>query len=141
MSTLIILYESSIGYNLFEIKEWEEIQNNTKEFLESVNDYKVLKGAVSLLAKHNFKSAKDALENIKAISNGEATPELLEFLKNNLPISKKKSTSQFELGVADKQLAKCIKDELNINKKQEIIMENELAQAYSEVYEILKYIK
>ena len=26
MSTLIILYESSIGYNLFEVKEWEEIQ-------------------------------------------------------------------------------------------------------------------
>ena len=115
MSTLIILYESSIGYNLFEVKEWEEIQNNTKEFLESVNDYKVLKGAVSLLAKYNFKNAKEALENIKGVSNGDATPELLEFLRNNLPISKKKSTSQFVLGVGDKQLAKNIKEELNVN--------------------------
>lgn len=115
MSTLILLFETAIGYSLFEIKEWEEIQSNSKEFLISALEYKTFSKSVSLLASHQFKTAQEALDNIKSISNKESNDDLIEFLKANLPISKKKSSSQFTLGVMDKSLAQAIKDALNVS--------------------------
>ena len=115
MSTLILLMESSIGYSLFEVKEWDEIQGNTSEFLKSALEYKTLSKSVSLLGFHQFETAKEALDNIKKISDKECSEELEEFLKSNLPISKKKSSNQFVLGVIDKNLGQNIKDKLNVN--------------------------
>lgn len=115
MASLIVLFESAVGYSLFEIKEWEEIQSNTTEFLKSVYEFKTLSKSVSLLASHQFKTAKEALDNIKAITEKESSEELLEFLRANLPLSKKKASSKFVLGVVDKNLGQTIKDKLNVN--------------------------
>ena len=115
MSTLILLFESAVGYSLFQIKEWEEIQQNSDEFLKSANEFSNLTKAVSLLASKQFKTAKEALENIKCISDKTCSPELLEFLQFNLPQSKKKSSSQFVLGVIDKSLGIAIKEHIQVN--------------------------
>lgn len=115
MSTLILLFESAVGYSLFQIKEWEEIQSDSTEFLKSAYEFSNLSQSVKLLASRQFKIAKEALENIKCISNKECSPELLEFLQTNLPLSKKKASSQFVLGVVDKGLAANIKEALSVN--------------------------
>ena len=103
MSKLILLFESAIGYTLFEIKQWEEVQSNSVEFLKSALEYKTLSESVKLLASHQFATAEEALANIKALTDKEASEELLEFLKENLPSVGKKS-SKFALGVCEKNL-------------------------------------
>lgn len=115
MTTLILLFESAVGYSLFQIKEWEEIQSDSTEFLKSAYEFSSLSQSVKLIASRQFKTAKEALENIKCISNKEESPELHEFLQANLPLSKKKASSQFVLGVVDKGLAANIKESLNVN--------------------------
>lgn len=114
MSQLILLFESAIGYTLFEIKQWEEVQSNSVEFLKSALEYKTLSESVKLLASHQFATAEEALANIKATTDKEASEELLEFLKENLPSVGKKS-SKFTLGVCEKNLGVNIKDHLKIN--------------------------
>jgi len=107
MSTLILLFESSVGYSLFKIKEWEEIQNNTTEFIKSSLDFKNLKESVKLLASHQFETAKEAMENIQKVSNKETSKEMISFLKENLPSGK-----SFVLGVLDINLAQGIKEKV-----------------------------
>lgn len=114
MSNLIILFESAVGYSLFEIKQWEEINSNSQNFIKSVlNDFGSLSQSVKLIAEHHFKTANEALDNIKAITDKTCSKELLDFLSLHLPAKKKKSSSSFVLGVQDKGLAKNIKENLN----------------------------
>lgn len=115
MSKLILLFESAIGYSLFEIDEWEEIQSDTQEFLKSSLEYKNIAKRITLLASHQFKTAKEAIDNIRQVTNKECGEDLLEFLQSNLPSGKKKSSSGFVLGVIDKALGQDIKDKLNVN--------------------------
>ena len=114
MSKLILLLESAVGYNLFEIKEWEEIQASSTEFIKSALDFGTLNQSVTLLAEHHFKTAGEAFDNIQSITKKECSKELKTFLSNNLPLSKKKSSKSFVLGVLEKGLAKSIKEELNV---------------------------
>lgn len=51
-----------------------------------------------------FKTSKQALDNITAISNKTLTEDLQEFLKLNLPTKKK--SSKVSLAVIDPNLAK-----------------------------------
>lgn len=114
MPKLILLLESAVGYNLFEIKEWEEIQASSSEFIKSALDFGTLNQSVSLIAEHHFKTANEAFENIQAIHGKQCSSDLVTFLRNNLPTSKKKSSKSFALGVLEKGLAKKIKEELNV---------------------------
>ena len=110
MSTLILLFESAVGYSLFEIKEWEEIKTNSDDFLKSANEFKVLQQSVKLIANHQFKTAKEALVNIQSISSNEVSNDLNEFLTSNLP----KKKSKFTLGLMERELAKQVKDALGV---------------------------
>ncbi len=114
MANLIILFESAVGYSLYDIQQWEEIQSNSEEFIKSAMDYKTAKQSITLRAQHHFTTAGEALENIKDVTSKSCSKELKEFLSTNLPISKKKSSSGFVLGVIDKGLGKEIKAQLNI---------------------------
>uniref|UniRef100_A0A7S3KHU6 Nucleolar protein 56 n=1 Tax=Euplotes crassus TaxID=5936 RepID=A0A7S3KHU6_EUPCR len=49
-----------------------------------------------------FKTAEEALKNIFAISKGEVTETLQEFLESYLPKVKSKKKQKFQLGIADK---------------------------------------
>lgn len=114
MANLIILFESAVGYSLYDIQQWEEIQSNSVEFIKSAMDYKTAKQSITLRAQHHFTTAGEALDNIKDVTSKSCSKELKEFLSTNLPISKKKSSSGFVLGVIDKGLGKEIKAQLNI---------------------------
>ena len=114
MSNLIVLFESAVGYSLYDIKQWEDIQSNSQEYIKSAMNYKTAKENITLRAEHHFKTAGEALDNIKEITNRACSKELTEFLSTNLPISKKKSSTSFVLGVIDKHLGKEIKNQLNV---------------------------
>jgi nucleolar protein 56 len=116
MSNLIVLFESAVGYSLFKIKQWDEIQGNTEAFIKSViKDFGSLSEAVTLLAEHHFKTASEALDNIRDITSKTCSKELIEFLTLNLPSNKKKSSKSFVLGVLDKGLAQSIKEHINVD--------------------------
>ena len=55
----------------------------------------------SLQSFKPFKSAKDALEQINAISEGVCTDLLHNFLEQNLPRIKDEKKAKFTLGVLD----------------------------------------
>ncbi len=115
MSNLILLFESAVGYSLYDVHQWEEIQSNSAEFIKSAMDYKTAQSSIKIRAEHHFTTASEALDNIKDITERRCSKELIEFLGSNLPISKKKSSSAFVLGVIDKSLGKEIKSQLNID--------------------------
>ena len=102
----VVLFESPVGYTLFKIDQNEAIASNSKQFLESVKDYKKFKSFVSLLAFSPFADEVEALENMNAITENAVHQTLATFLKSNLKKQK--------LGVISHQLAKAITDECNI---------------------------
>ncbi len=61
-----------------------------------------------------FKSAKDALEQINAISEGVCTDLLQNFLEQNLPRIKDEKKAKFTLGVLDSKLGNSIVDAMKI---------------------------
>jgi len=133
------LFESSLGYSLFEIDGYEEIQQNSDEFQNSVLDFKKISKIIKLKAHLAFGSAKQALENIAGVTDRLLTDDLKEFLKTNLPTKKKsKSESNFLLSVIDKNFGKEIGEALNI-KAQVGDLVNEIARAVRTHYH--KYLK
>lgn len=111
MSTLYLLFESSSGYGLFERVKGEEI--NLTNAQTDITDVKRFSEMVKLKSFLPFTSAENALENINAISEGEATKFLLHWLELTLPKPGKKSN--YELGVIDPKLGGSIKDALSMN--------------------------
>jgi len=68
----------------------------------------------SLQSFKPFKSAKDALEQINAISEGVCTDLLHNFLEQNLPRIKDEKKAKFTLGVLDSKLGNSIVDSMKI---------------------------
>ena len=66
----------------------------------------------SLQSFKPFKSAKDALEQINAISEGVCTDLLHNFLEQNLPRIKDEKKAKFTLGVLDSKLGNSIVDSM-----------------------------
>jgi nucleolar protein 56 len=97
MGLLYLLYESAAGYALFERVKSDEIQLTAND----INDLTKFSSMVKLKSFLPFTSAEQALENINAVSEGEATKYLIDFLEMNLPKSK---SEKFNLGVAEPKL-------------------------------------
>jgi len=113
MGVLYLLFESASGYALLERTAAEEITPRA----EDVTDLKKFSAIMKLKAFLPFESAESALENINAISEGDATKYLIDFLELNLP---KGST----LGVSESKLGNCLSESMGIKvKSNETVLE------------------
>ena len=110
MSTYF-LYESSLGYALFEIVGYEEISQKSEEFQQSIMDYKKVSKIIKKVAFMPFKTSEQALENTKMVNDCQISDELKSFLKENFPKSKSDSN---RLGSVDKNFSQKISETLGI---------------------------
>lgn len=85
MATSYFLYESAIGYALFEGSGLDEIGASSEAVQQSVLDIARFGRVVKLTAFQPFKAAAEALAEITSISEGGLTDELKEFIEMNLP--------------------------------------------------------
>jgi hypothetical protein len=70
MSGLLLLFESSTGYALFDVVKSEEISAASDQMQESITDLARFSKLVKLRAFQPFTTAESALENIMAVSEG-----------------------------------------------------------------------
>ncbi len=83
MGILYLLSESALGFGLFERVKADEIGISLGDVQASINDLSRFSKIVKLKAFLPFSSAEAALENINAISLGEITKTLAEWLEQN----------------------------------------------------------
>jgi RNA processing factor Prp31 len=109
MSTLYLLFESALGFGLFERAKADEIGMGLSDVQKSINNIESFSKLVKLKAFLPFTSAEAALENINAISQGEITPTLASWLEIHVPADK---TAQ--LGVVDTKVGYAVSETLGI---------------------------
>ncbi|XP_057795162.1 nucleolar protein 56-like [Salvia miltiorrhiza] len=102
--TLYVLYESASGYGLFSADGIDEIGQNTEAVRSSVVDLNRFGKVVKLAAFTPYDSALDALNQCNAISEGQMTDELRNFLELTLPKVKEGKKPKFSLGVGEPKL-------------------------------------
>ena len=111
---LYVLVETAAGYGLLEVVELDEVASMSPAMQKSLNDWSVYTRICKLKAFGAFTSAEMALENITALSDHLLPERLVEFLEAHMPAvskkKKKKGPAQFEIGVAEPDLAKAIAD-------------------------------
>ena len=119
-SILYILYESAVGYGLFEVVSFDEIGSLLDSSNTTTTDISRFGRAIKLNAFVSFTSAIEALENANAISEHAMTTTLHNFLELHLPKHKSsssskssskssnKSTAAYSLGVINPELANSI---------------------------------
>ncbi|XP_047311627.1 nucleolar protein 56-like [Impatiens glandulifera] len=101
---LYLLYESASGYALFQAQGLDEIGQNTEAVRKSVDDINRFGKVVQLEAFTPFESALDALNQCNAVSEGQMTDELRNFLELNLPKVKDSKKAKFSLGVSESKI-------------------------------------
>ncbi|KAL0464107.1 UNVERIFIED_CONTAM: Nucleolar protein 56 [Sesamum latifolium] len=101
---LYVLYESASGYGLFLAHGIDEIGQNTEAVRSSVDDLNRFGKVVKLAAFSPYESALDALNQCNAVSEGQMTDELRNFLELTLPKVKEGKKPKFSLGVAEPKL-------------------------------------
>ncbi|GIX62659.1 nucleolar protein Nop56, putative [Babesia caballi] len=101
MGKTFFLFETAAGYALYQIEQWEQI-GHVEAMEEMCNSEERFKEAVKFKAFQPFTTAADALENIRAVVEGEVTSMLSAFLGLNMP---KKGA---ELAVVDPALGKTL---------------------------------
>jgi len=111
-----LLHESAAGYALLQKKQHEEIAETEEAVQECIQDVKKFGKLVTLVAWSPFTNAEDALEQVNAISAGQATESLTNFLEMNLPKSKKK----YQLGLYDPELAKELGEKFSVTHGQNV---------------------
>ncbi|KAI7752500.1 hypothetical protein M8C21_015851 [Ambrosia artemisiifolia] len=111
---LYLLYESASGYGLFLAHGIDEIGQNTEAVRNSVTDLNRFGKVVKLAAFNPFESALDALNQCNAVSEGQMTDELRNFLELSLPKVKEGKKPKFSLGVADPKIGSHIYEETKI---------------------------
>ncbi|KAJ0790196.1 putative Nop domain-containing protein [Helianthus annuus] len=111
---LYLLYESASGYGLFQAHGIDEIGQNTEAVRNSVTDLNRFGKVVKLAAFNPFESALDALNQCNAVSEGQMTDELRNFLEISLPKVKEGKKPKFSLGVADPKIGSHIHEETKI---------------------------
>jgi len=123
MGELYILFETASGYALFSRVKSEEIGITATDVQESIVDIQRFNKVVKLTAFQPFTSLENSLENINAISEGELTPHLRDWLEVSLPKAKKSGQEKvkFKLGVEDVKLGNSISEALKIK-----VINNEL---------------
>jgi len=111
MKNTYLLFEMASGYALFLCKEMIQLDQLSSESAIACRQFGRFRSMVNLVSFAPFTSADQAIENVDAVSKGQLTPFLANFLRLHLSGSKKDSA---ELGVADVQLGQAIKAELHI---------------------------
>ncbi|XP_076901974.1 nucleolar protein 56-like isoform X2 [Bidens hawaiensis] len=111
---LYLLFESSSGYGLFAAHGIDEIGQNTEAVRNSVTDLNRFGKVVKLIAFNPFESALDALNQINAVSEGQMTDELRNFLELSLPKVTEGKKAKYSLGVADPKIGSHIQEETKI---------------------------
>jgi len=114
--SLYLLFESAAGYALFMKKEMEDAAQTEEEVQAAMLDAKSFGKMVQFHAWCPFKDAEDALEQVNAISSGQATENLLNFLETNLPKAKKK----YQLGCYDAEVAKVLSEQFKVTHGQQV---------------------
>eukprot|EP00051_Salpingoeca_urceolata_P026753 m.478497 g.478497 ORF g.478497 m.478497 type:complete len:555 (-) comp21153_c0_seq1:138-1802(-) len=112
MAALLVLYETAVGYGLFEVIETEEIGLELDAVQEATNDLARFGKVVKLKAFVPFRTSQDALENINQVSEGMLPDLLKDFLEQNLPKVKSKKKAEVQLGVSDHRIGSAIVDGL-----------------------------
>jgi nucleolar protein 56 len=114
MAPTHILFESSSGYSLFQVKQYDQVASMTKEVQQDTfNDLHKFGKLMQLKSFSAFKNAAHALENANDVSEGVMNDHLRSFLELNLPKSSSKGVPII-LGVSDKNLAGSITTSLGI---------------------------
>lgn len=116
MGVLYLLFETASGFSLFERIKSDEATLAMQEGQKAILNLKKFSTLVKLKAFVPFTSAAEALENINAISEGDLTPILGNFLEQNVP----KGSS---IGVMDSRIGNSISENLGYKSKN-----NELTQ-------------
>ncbi|XP_071710689.1 nucleolar protein 56-like [Rutidosis leptorrhynchoides] len=111
---LYVLHESSSGYALFLAHGIDEIGQNTEAVRNSVTDLNRFGKVVKLAAFNPFESALDALNQCNAVSEGQMTDELRNFLELSLPKVKEGKKAKFSLGVGEPKIGSHIFEETKI---------------------------
>ncbi|KAL6552443.1 hypothetical protein OROHE_007807 [Orobanche hederae] len=101
---LYVLSEAALGYGLFLVHGIDEIGQNTEALRSSVSDLNRFGKVVKLAGFSPFESALDALNQCNAVSEGQMTEELRNFLELTLPKVKEGKKPKFSLGVAESKL-------------------------------------
>ncbi|KAM7477203.1 hypothetical protein LguiB_024446 [Lonicera macranthoides] len=101
---LYLLFEAASGYTLFHAHGLDEIGQNTVAVRNSVADLNRFGKVVKLHSFNPYDSALDALNQCNAISEGQMTDELRNFLEVSLPKVKEGKKPKFSVGVAEPKL-------------------------------------
>ncbi|KAM7472983.1 hypothetical protein LguiA_011166 [Lonicera macranthoides] len=101
---LYLLFEAASGYALFHAHGLDEIGQNTVAVRNSVADLNRFGKVVKLHSFNPYESALDALNQCNAISEGQMTDELRNFLEVSLPKVKEGKKPKFSVGVAEPKL-------------------------------------
>jgi len=107
-----ILYEQASGFAIFEKIKSDEIAFTMDVVQNSIQQMARFSKICQLKAFLPFSSAENALENINAISEGEVTEYLANFLEMNLAKAKKKGKGL--LGIQDPKIANHVNEKLGI---------------------------
>lgn len=109
---LYLLLENASGYALFLRKEFDELSQASLDVsvLQQLEEQKSFRKLVELKSFHPFLTAEEALAEITAISSGECSEGLQEFLATNLPKVKKSKDVTFKIGIQDPKLAEAVKE-------------------------------
>ncbi|XP_009598202.1 nucleolar protein 56-like [Nicotiana tomentosiformis] len=122
--TLYLLYESASGYALFLAHGIDEIGQNTEAVRNSITDLNRFGKVVKIEAFNPFESALDALNQCNAVSEGQMTEELRNFLERSLPKVKEGKKAKFSLGLAEPKLGSHIHEVTKIPcQSNEFILE------------------
>jgi nucleolar protein 56 len=109
---LYLLLETASGYGLFLRKEFDELAQASLDVsvLQQLEEAKSFRKLVELKSFHPFLTAEEALAEISAVSNGECSEGLKEFLATNVPKVKKSKDATFKIGIQDPKLAEAVKE-------------------------------
>ena len=106
-----LLDESSLGFALFKVNEWDKIASSSGKLLKDFDTFESFKKIVSFEASSLFQGHNVAFEVLNSIKEGNLPDELADFLRAQLPSAKKTS---FQLVVQDKSLATKINETLKV---------------------------
>jgi len=103
----------------------EEIGSTLEDVQQSVLDLKRFSQMIKLIAFAPFLSAESALENQNAVSEGDVTPYLANFLEQNLPKTKKADEkAKVVLGVSDNKIGSTLSESMGIKcQSNDIVLE------------------
>jgi len=113
-----LLYESAVGYALFNVEGEKEENLEGLDDLKSITDFIRFSKLVTLLAFIPFKDSEDALANQNAISEGLMHDTLKNFLEMNHPHlsakANKKKKSKLTMGVSHSSIGNVISETFSI---------------------------